>query len=366
MNPTATAPSLELNHHHQQDLSASKAGRKIAVFEWAASGPTDRVVVTGEFDSWAQSIELEKNADGSLFSAKVLLDDSVQPGDRIMYKASFVVDGVWKTSAANPTQFDDYGNENNVFTFIPTEPVRVAPAVQPVIAFVETVETVAVAAESTVTVQPAEVQKVEPKVEETKPTPVIQNVEAGQLKVVEDVKSEQIAAVDVVVPKVEVVEKKTVESKVEPTVVAKKIVEKVEQASKKVAEKVEQVVAGKKAVEPVVSKESATVPIIPSVIAAVQKPSTPIVVSTPVAAVASPTTPTIKDTSSINSSEKKTSPSLAQRASNLFKKSDAPSPVAETTPATAASASSAGGKKGGLEGLKNMMGGNKNKNKKKK
>ncbi|KAJ3081319.1 hypothetical protein HDU99_005987, partial [Rhizoclosmatium hyalinum] len=64
MNPTATAPSLELNQHHQ---SASKAGRKIAVFEWAASGPTDRVVVTGEFDSWAQSIELEKNADGSLF-----------------------------------------------------------------------------------------------------------------------------------------------------------------------------------------------------------------------------------------------------------------------------------------------------------
>ncbi|ORY44755.1 hypothetical protein BCR33DRAFT_208401 [Rhizoclosmatium globosum] len=267
-----------------------------------------------------------------------------------MYK--FVVDGIWKTSAANPTQFDDHGNENNVFTFIPTEPIRVAPAVQPVIA---SVETVAVAAESTVTVQPAEVQKVEPKVEETKPTPVIQNVEAEQLKVVEDVKSEQIAAVDVVVPKVEVVEKKTVESKVEPTVVAKKIVEKVEQ-----------VVAGKKAVEPVVSKESATVPIIPSVIAAVQKPSTPIVASTPVVAVASPTTPTIKDTSSINSSEKKTSPSLAQRASNLFKKSDAPSPVAETTPATASSASSTGGKKGGLEGFKNMMGGNKNKNKKKK
>ncbi|KAJ3026838.1 UNVERIFIED_CONTAM: hypothetical protein HDU68_004976 [Siphonaria sp. JEL0065] len=266
--------------------SIQSPSNKVAHFEWAANAASHTtVIVTGEFDNWSQSIQLTKSEDGSVFTANVTLADSVQPGDKIQYK--FVVDGEWKTSPAFPIQNDGNGNDNNVFT-VP-EPIAVT-------------ELVVIAAVAPVVA-----------------APIVQKVEKKEKK---EEKKEVVA------------EKKPVAAPttapVIPSVVAS--VQKQVGVEKKVEE-----------VKPVAVKESSSK-------STLERKPTPIpqstaeVVSARTEAVvipAKPTTPTIKDNASVNSTEKKTSPSLAQKVSSVFRKSSEKETVPVVTPPTIATGAAA-------------------------
>ncbi|KIY72974.1 carbohydrate-binding module family 48 protein [Cylindrobasidium torrendii FP15055 ss-10] len=85
-------------------------------FEWPFSG--NHVVVTGTFDQWSSSLPLSR--EGGVFRATTTLPWA----EKILYK--FVVDGNWVTSPQAPTENDNSGNVNNVYTS-PSEPAPPPP-----------------------------------------------------------------------------------------------------------------------------------------------------------------------------------------------------------------------------------------------
>ncbi|KAG8529586.1 uncharacterized protein KY384_006223 [Bacidia gigantensis] len=91
-----------------EELRPSPLGRTEMgsfVFRW--SHPASDVHVTGTFDDWSKSVELEKK-DG-IFEKKVDLPSADQ---KIYYK--FVVDGNWTTDHTAPQETDESSNINNV------------------------------------------------------------------------------------------------------------------------------------------------------------------------------------------------------------------------------------------------------------
>ncbi|KAJ3014082.1 UNVERIFIED_CONTAM: hypothetical protein HDU68_000444 [Siphonaria sp. JEL0065] len=307
--------------------SAESQSNKLVHFEWAANAASHtKVFVTGEFDNWSQSIQLTKSEDGSAFTASVTLAATVQPGDKIQFK--FVVDGEWKTSSAFPIQNDGNGNDNNVFT-VP-EPIIVS-------------EIAVVAAEAPVVVAPI-VQKLEAKEEKVQAK---KDVNAEKKPVVE-------TAPVVVAPIVQKLEKKEEKVQAKKDVVTEKkpAVETAPVVPSVIASIQKQVVAEKNVeeVKPVAVKESSnkstlerkptpipqsTAEVVTARTVAVEQKAAAIV--TP----AKPTTPTIKDNAFVNATEKKTSPSLAQKVSSVFRKSSEKETVPVVTPPTVAAGTAA-------------------------
>ncbi|OCL10000.1 carbohydrate-binding module family 48 protein [Glonium stellatum] len=72
-------------------------------FRW--EHPANEVFVTGTFDDWAKSIQLEKKDD--VFTKTVEL-----PKEKVQYK--FVVDGKWVTNDTAPGEEDGHNNYNNI------------------------------------------------------------------------------------------------------------------------------------------------------------------------------------------------------------------------------------------------------------
>lgn len=76
-------------------------------FKW--EHPADEVYVTGTFDNWTKSVQLEK--EGNVFSKTV---DLKEPEGKIYYK--FIVDGNWIINQSAPNEPDLEGNVNNFIT----------------------------------------------------------------------------------------------------------------------------------------------------------------------------------------------------------------------------------------------------------
>ncbi|KAH6968783.1 hypothetical protein DER45DRAFT_607518 [Fusarium avenaceum] len=76
-------------------------------FKW--EHPADEVYVTGTFDNWTKSVQLEKK--GDVFSKTV---DLKEPEGKIYYK--FIVDGNWIINQSAPNEPDLEGNVNNFVT----------------------------------------------------------------------------------------------------------------------------------------------------------------------------------------------------------------------------------------------------------
>ncbi|KAF4946187.1 hypothetical protein FGADI_11379 [Fusarium gaditjirri] len=76
-------------------------------FKW--EHPADVVYVTGTFDNWTKSVQLEK--EGNVFSKTV---DLKEPEGKIYYK--FIVDGKWIINQSAPNEPDLEGNVNNFIT----------------------------------------------------------------------------------------------------------------------------------------------------------------------------------------------------------------------------------------------------------
>ncbi|KKY17535.1 hypothetical protein UCRPC4_g05480 [Phaeomoniella chlamydospora] len=76
------------------------------VFKWPHAA--SEVFVTGTFDDWGKTVQLEKV--GDVFEKDVQLPST----DKVFYK--FVVDGNWTTDSEAPTETDSSGNVNNVVT----------------------------------------------------------------------------------------------------------------------------------------------------------------------------------------------------------------------------------------------------------
>ncbi|KAL1865663.1 Cruciform DNA binding protein [Diaporthe australafricana] len=76
-------------------------------FKWPHAG--EEVYVTGTFDNWSKSEQMEKV--GDKFEKSVEMPDT---SERIYYK--FVVDGTWTSNPTDPKEKDESGNENNVLT----------------------------------------------------------------------------------------------------------------------------------------------------------------------------------------------------------------------------------------------------------
>ncbi|KAK4240212.1 carbohydrate-binding module family 48 protein [Achaetomium macrosporum] len=74
-------------------------------FNWPHDA--EEVYVTGTFDNWTKSQQLERV--GQIFQKTVTLPDT---SDKIYYK--FVVDGTWTTDQTAPQEKDQEGNDNNV------------------------------------------------------------------------------------------------------------------------------------------------------------------------------------------------------------------------------------------------------------
>ncbi|KAI1438466.1 hypothetical protein GGR50DRAFT_704650 [Xylaria sp. CBS 124048] len=81
--------------------------------------PASEVYVTGTFDDWKKTVQLEKVGDS--FEKEVTLPDASK---KIFYK--FVVDGDWVTDPTAPLEVDESGIDNNVLT--PERIVSEAPA----------------------------------------------------------------------------------------------------------------------------------------------------------------------------------------------------------------------------------------------
>ncbi|RYP10396.1 hypothetical protein DL765_008128 [Monosporascus sp. GIB2] len=75
------------------------------VFKW--DHPASEVYVTGTFDDWNKTEQLDKVGDH--FEKNVRLSDASK---KIYYK--FVVDGNWVTDHTAPREIDESGNENNI------------------------------------------------------------------------------------------------------------------------------------------------------------------------------------------------------------------------------------------------------------
>ncbi|KAJ3013682.1 Beta subunit 1 of SnRK1 [Thoreauomyces humboldtii] len=77
------------------------------LFRWHHSSAT-RVILTGTFDNWKQSIVVPRDSNYvDEFSIVLVLDRLVR------HEFKFLVDGEWRCSYAFPTSFDESGFVNN-------------------------------------------------------------------------------------------------------------------------------------------------------------------------------------------------------------------------------------------------------------
>jgi len=74
-------------------------------FKWSHPGANE-VFVTGDFDDWQKSVQLEKKGESFEKTVKLPVDK------KVLYK--FVVDGSWKTDETKPTETDSQNIANNV------------------------------------------------------------------------------------------------------------------------------------------------------------------------------------------------------------------------------------------------------------
>ncbi|ORX57748.1 hypothetical protein BCR36DRAFT_409225 [Piromyces finnis] len=89
-------------------------------FEWK-NPHAGKVYVTGNFDNWQKTNELEKQPDGT-FKKVIPLPSNKE---KIIYK--FVVDGNWVIDNSMPIEDDGMGNQNNCFN-IPVEVTEIVAA----------------------------------------------------------------------------------------------------------------------------------------------------------------------------------------------------------------------------------------------
>ncbi|RXW25766.1 hypothetical protein EST38_g51 [Candolleomyces aberdarensis] len=87
-------------------------------FEWPHREPST-VIVTGTFDHWSRSINLNRTNSGFVGSVKVPW------AEKIKYK--FIVDGQWLTQAGQPTEMDPGGYINNIYLTPPKPAAASAP-----------------------------------------------------------------------------------------------------------------------------------------------------------------------------------------------------------------------------------------------
>ncbi|KAK4447916.1 hypothetical protein QBC34DRAFT_302178 [Podospora aff. communis PSN243] len=92
--------------------------------------PAEEVYVTGTFDNWEKTEELQKVGDS--FEKKVKLPVAT---DKIYYK--FVVDGAWTTDHTAPQETDSQGNVNNVL--LPKDMSKIEDASDPAAALISSV-----------------------------------------------------------------------------------------------------------------------------------------------------------------------------------------------------------------------------------
>ncbi|WZH43478.1 5' amp-activated kinase subunit beta-2 [Fusarium acuminatum] len=121
-------------------------------FKW--EHPADEVYVTGTFDNWTKSVQLEKK--GDVFSKTV---DLKEPEGKIYYK--FIVDGNWIINQSAPNEPDLEGNVNNFVT--PDQLTRESATAAILNTVTPTSTTAAMASE-----QPIENKATEPKTFEDK------------------------------------------------------------------------------------------------------------------------------------------------------------------------------------------------------
>lgn len=77
-------------------------------FVWKYGG--NRVILTGSFDNWNQSVQMTRDqSDSRIFRATVILDPEA------LWRFKFVVDGVWRCSLDFDTETDSAGNVNNIW-----------------------------------------------------------------------------------------------------------------------------------------------------------------------------------------------------------------------------------------------------------
>lgn len=92
-----------------RDVVVGGRGRRSSTpheFVWKYGG--SKVILTGSFDEWSQSILMVRDHANGVFRATVNLD----PTQTWHFK--FVVDGVWRCSLDFCTETDATGNVNNI------------------------------------------------------------------------------------------------------------------------------------------------------------------------------------------------------------------------------------------------------------
>ncbi|KAJ3236365.1 hypothetical protein HDU81_010857 [Chytriomyces hyalinus] len=123
----ATAPIFHAFDKHNAPKGIHD--NSVISFVWDAPQSNHKsIIVTGSFDNWSQSVVMTKDAaNDARYLASVTLGPSFKKGDKITYK--FVVDGEWRVSPTQPTEYDAFGNENNVFitsSALPQPPQKTA------------------------------------------------------------------------------------------------------------------------------------------------------------------------------------------------------------------------------------------------
>lgn len=104
--PMAAAAALPANTAAANTTARGKPSRTSHEFVWKYGG--SRVILTGNFDDWSESVVMVKDHANGVFRANVTLD----PTKTWYFK--FVVDGVWRCSLDFCTETDASGNVNNV------------------------------------------------------------------------------------------------------------------------------------------------------------------------------------------------------------------------------------------------------------
>jgi len=80
----------------------------MGIYQFSWPYPAGNVIVTGTFDEWKGSVQLNKDNETGIFSAVVDLGET----QKTYYK--FIVDGNWTVNQAARRENDQSGNENNV------------------------------------------------------------------------------------------------------------------------------------------------------------------------------------------------------------------------------------------------------------
>ena len=94
------------SQHHANCFNSNETIRETDIV-WRCDGAAKNVIVTGDFDSWSQSVPMELQ--DKFWRAKVSLDK--MQGTQF----KFLVDGEWRCSQDYPTVTDKLGNVNNKF-----------------------------------------------------------------------------------------------------------------------------------------------------------------------------------------------------------------------------------------------------------